>query len=260
MLETLGLDQKLSKEEYASRMERLNPRLNLLQRQTTDAKMPVVLVFEGWEASGKGTCINQLVEWLDPRRFRVYPIFAPTPDEQHYPWMSRFWQKIPSSREWAIFDRSWYRRVLVERVDRLVHEAVWQAAFNEINAFERQLCDGGYVVMKFWLHITKKEQLKRFEKLEEDEYSRWAVTDEDRRENSEYAQYVAAIEDMLVKTSTYHAPWTIVEAMNRRFRQAKVSQTIVETLEWKLRERSPDVYAAYVETTKLIDEAAEKKA
>ncbi|MCX5970990.1 MAG: hypothetical protein NTV14_05745 [Coprothermobacterota bacterium] len=257
MLEKIDLNLKLNKLEYQARMRRLNPRLNLLQRTTARAGIPVMIVYEGWEASGKGTSLNQVTEWLDPRHFRVHPIFSPTPEESLHPFLWRFWLKIPNYGEWAFFDRSWYHRVLAERVEGEAPHQAWQGAFQEINAFERQLSDDGYALIKLWLHISKKEQKKRFAKLEGQRYASWVITEEDRREHTQYAQYLAALEEMFVQTSTYPAPWTIVEAMDRRYSQAKIVGTVVDALESALKDRAPQIFAEYLETAALIDREKE---
>jgi polyphosphate kinase 2 (PPK2 family) len=259
MLEKIDLTLKMGKAAYQERMRHLYPRLNLLQRMTARAGIPVIVAYEGWEASGKGTTLNQVAEWLDPRHFRVYPIFSPNADEKLRPFLWRFWLNIPSYGEWAFFDRSWYHRVLAERVEGQVKRPVWEGAFQEINAFERQLADDGYSLVKFWLHISRKEQKKRFAAMEGQKYSSWVITDEDRREHARYEQYLVALEEMFVQTSTYYAPWTIVEAMDHRHRQWKVTSTLLETVEGVLKEHAPQVFSEYLETATLIDHSLDKR-
>ena len=179
MLETLDLDKKIEKDAYEKSFPELRDQLRVLQRQAFEAKVPVCVIFEGWDAAGKGDTIQKLVERLDPRGVKVHPVSAPLEDEKLRPFLWRFWTKVPGRGEMAVLDRSWYGRVLVERVDRLIAPKEWQSAFNEIAQFERMLTDDGTVMVKFWLHISEKEQKKRFKDIEKSEYDSWKVTEED---------------------------------------------------------------------------------
>ena len=236
MLEKIDLSKKIKKAEYKSVIHDLEIKLGVLQRQSREHRIPVIVIFEGWDAAGKGTLINQLMLTLDPRGFAVYPIKAPNEEESFRPFLWRFWIKTPEKGRIAIFDRSWYGRVLVERVDEIVPKKVWTHAYEDINAFERQLADDGTVIVKFYLHITKKEQKKRFQKLLANSSTSWKVTKEDWRHHKQYDDYVVAIEEMLDKTDTEIAPWTIVEAHDRRFAIVKVFRTVAEAIERRINE------------------------
>lgn len=237
MLEKIDLKKKLKKREYKAQMPQLRRRLYALQHTLWKSKVPSMIVFEGWDAAGKGTSIKALTRRLDPRGFKLYPIRAPRTFEQRYPWLWRFWLKVPNYGELAIFDRSWYGRVLVERVGELVPERKWRRSYQDIVNFERTLADDGYVIIKFWLHISKKQQKKRFKNLESDPFTRWQVTREDWKHYKQYRKYLEAVEEMLERTETEWGPWTIVEATNRRWCRAKVFRTIIEAYELALDQR-----------------------
>jgi polyphosphate kinase 2 (PPK2 family) len=237
MLEKIDLTRSLPKERYAALKPYLQRRLYDLEKACWDARIPTVIVFEGWDASGKGTAINLLTSRLDPRGFKLYPIQAPRTFETHLPWLWRFWGKIPNYGEMAIFDRSWYGRVLVERVEGLTPVAEWRKGYRDVVDFERTLADDGYVIVKFFLHISKKEQKRRFERLEKDPLKAWHVQPEDWEHHRRYNDYVMAIEEMLERTDTEWGPWTIVEATDRRWARVKIFQTIIQRLEESLTER-----------------------
>jgi polyphosphate kinase 2 (PPK2 family) len=237
MLEKIDLTKKLSKADYKVRMSNLRDRLYDLQKACWDAKVPSVILFEGWDAAGKGTSINLLTQRIDPRGFKLYAIQAPRTFETHMPWLWRFWLKLPNYGEMAIFDRSWYGRVLVERVEELTPEDRWRKGYRDIVDFERAIADDGTVVIKFFLHISKKEQLRRFKMLEKDPLRNWQVQPEDWEHYRKYDGYVLAIEEMLERTDTEWGPWTIVEATDRRWARVKVFDTIIRRLEEALQER-----------------------
>jgi polyphosphate kinase 2 (PPK2 family) len=195
---------------------------------------PVVIVFEGWDAAGKGGVIKRITEKLDPRGFVVYPISAPHGEDKSKHYLYRFWRRLPERGSIAIFDRSWYGRVLVERVEGFAKENEWKRAFKEINAFERQLHDFDTVVAKFWLHISREEQLNRFEERQRIGYKAWKLTDEDWRNREKWGAYEDAAEEMLVKTSTTLAPWTLVEANDKYWARVKVLSQMVEVLSKEL--------------------------
>jgi polyphosphate:AMP phosphotransferase len=234
MLQDIDLSVKLGKQEYKQAMPELELKIGELQRQARLLKLPVIIVFEGWGASGKGTLINRLILPLDPRGFKVYPILRPNEEERLRPFLWRFWTKTPAKGRIAIFDRSWYRRVLVERIERSVSKEEWNKAYQEINSFERQLAEDGNVIIKFWLHISKKEQKKRFAKLEADDKSSWRVTAEDWEHHRQYRQYLLATEEMIERTNTHYAPWTVVEAKSVRFATVKVFETAIRALTNKI--------------------------
>jgi len=231
MLETIDLSQKLGKPQYKRIMKDLTLRAAELQRKAREAGLPIMIVFEGWDAAGKGTMINRVILALDPRGFNVNPTNAPNDDERHRPFLWRFWTKSPEKGRIAIFDRSWYGRVLVERVDKLIDKDDWRRAYDEINQFERQLADDGTVIVKFFLHISKAEQKKRFKNLLGEKSTRWKVTKDDLKRHKQYEKYRKAIEGMLEKTSTSWAPWTVIPSHDRRFATVKVFSTIIEAIE-----------------------------
>jgi polyphosphate kinase 2 (PPK2 family) len=234
MLEQIDLSKKLKKSEYKSIINDLENKLAELQRKARELQIPTIVVFEGWGAAGKGTLINRLMLAMDPRGFTVYSIKPPNEEESFRPFLWRFWIKTPKKGRIAIFDRSWCRRVLVERVDKIVGETECNFAYNEINAFERQLAEDGFVIVKFFLYITKKEQKKRFDKLLKNPSTSWRVTKEDWKHHDQYHEYVVATEEMIDKTDTDLAPWTIVEAHDRRFATAKVFRTVIDAIERRI--------------------------
>ncbi|RPI20746.1 MAG: phosphate--AMP phosphotransferase [Acidobacteria bacterium] len=237
MLEQVVLDQKAGKREYDEKVEAFERKLGELQRELRELAVPVVIVFEGWDAAGKGTMINRLMQALDPRGFSVYPISAPTVEEARRPFLWRFWTRTPERGRIAIFDRSWYGRVLTERIDKLVDKKTWQASYEKIRSFERQLADDGAVVLKFFLHISKKEQKKRFLELEANPVMSWKVTNYDWKHHRQYEKYTQAIEDMLAQTDTAFAPWTIVESHDRRFATLKVFSTAIRAFTERIQPR-----------------------
>jgi AMP-polyphosphate phosphotransferase len=240
MLETLDLTRKFERSEYIRHLARRQIQLRELGFQVYQQKRPVVLLFEGWDAAGKGGVIKRITEKLDPRGFVVYPISAPHGEDKSKHYLYRFWRRLPERGCIAIFDRSWYGRVLVERVEGFAKENEWKRAFKEINAFERQLHDFDTVVVKFWLHISREEQLKRFEERQRIGYKAWKLTDEDWRNREKWGAYEDAAEEMLVKTSTSLAPWTLVEANDKYWARVKVLSQMVEVLSKELNYRPHD--------------------
>jgi polyphosphate kinase 2 (PPK2 family) len=234
MLENIDLKKKLDKAAYKTQMADLSERLYFVQRSSWAAGIPVIILFEGWDAAGKGTTIHQLTGPIDPRGYKIYPIRAARTYEKKRPWLWRFWLKIPARGEWAIFDRSWYGRVLVERMENLVSKEDWERAYRDVVDFERTLADDGVLILKFFLHISKKEQKKRFEKLEGDALSAWRVTEEDWRNHHHYKKWLRVYEEMLERTDSEWAPWTIVEGTNKYYTRVKVFETIVRALEERL--------------------------
>jgi polyphosphate kinase 2 (PPK2 family) len=234
MLEYVDLKQSVPKEEYKERLEPLQQRLYSLQGQVFEKHIPVALVFEGWAAAGKGTSLNTLAARLDPRGFRVVPIVPPRTIELAYPWMWRYWLRIPAYGQIVGYDTSWYRRVLIERVTGAVKRRQWQAAYDDIVDFESQLADDGAIILKFWLHISKKEQKRRFKKLQADKLTAWQVTAEDEAQHKRYDDYQQAVEEMLAHTEASHAPWTIVAATDRYYTRLKIIETIVQALAFRL--------------------------
>lgn len=236
MLETIDLQKKVDKPTYKARMADLSERLYFVQQRAWEAGVPVIILFEGWDAAGKGTTIHELTDPIDPRGYKIYPIRASRTYEKKRPWLWRFWNKIPARGEWAIFDRSWYGRVLVERMLKLVPEKDVERYYRDIVDFERTLADDGVLVLKFFLHISKKEQGKRFKKLQKDRLEAWRVTDEDLRNHKRYKKWLRFYEEMLASTNTEWGEWTVVEATDRRNTYIRVYETVVEALEERLRQ------------------------
>jgi AMP-polyphosphate phosphotransferase len=240
MLEKVDLDKKLKRKEWKELRPELQRRLYDLKKAAYDAGMPAIVLFEGWDAAGKGTSIRLLTERLDPRGFKVWPIRAARTFERNHPWLWRFWLKLPARGEMAIFDRSWYGRVLVERVEGLTSPAEWNDAYRDIVDFEHMLADDGHVLVKFWLHISKAEQARRFKLLEKDPLRSWQVQSEDWEHHWRYKDYLKATEEMLERTETAWGPWTIVEATDQCYTWHKVLTTVCDALAENLRSRGID--------------------
>jgi polyphosphate:AMP phosphotransferase len=233
-LARVDLSCRLERDEYAKRLKKAQARLRELEFLCYSRRLPAVVVFEGWDAAGKGGAIRRLTESLDPRGYAVVPIAAPTAAEKAHHYLWRFWNEIPKDGHWAIFDRSWYGRVLVERVEGFASEAEWRRAYQEINEFERALVSHGTVVVKFWLHISPEEQLARFRRREQSPLRRHKITAEDWRNRGKWPPYLAAVSDMLRQTSTTHAPWTVVEANDKLWARVKVVETVIRAIEARL--------------------------
>jgi len=239
MLENVNLKKKLSREEYKQALPGLQRRLYDLEKACWDNRVSSIVIFEGWDAAGKGTTISTLTQRLDPRGFKLYSVTAPRTYEQQRPWLWRFWLKVPNRGEMVIFDQSWYMRVLSDRVEGKASEKVWRAAYQDIVEFERMLADDGSVLIKFFLHISRKEQKQRFEEIEADPLESWRVTKEDWARHRKYEEYKEAIEEMLERTESEYAPWTIVEATSRWYARHKVFETIIGGLEKRLGDKAP---------------------
>lgn len=230
-LDELDQSKCQTPEKYRQKMKDGHLRLLQLQHALKDAKRSVIVVVEGPDASGKGGAIKRLVERLDPRHIRVYSTIKPTDEEYSYHYLWRFWNKLPRRGEIAIFDRSWYGRVLVERVEGFCSEADWMRAYAEINDFEQQLAQHGLLVVKFWLAISKEEQFRRFKEREKVAFKRFKITDEDWRNRKKWDAYERAVCDMIDGTSTNIAPWTLVEANNKYYARIKVLGTLADAVE-----------------------------
>ena len=237
MLETVDLKKKLPKPAYAKQIEELQVKLRALQYAVKDAEIPVVICLEGWDTAGKGRVIAKLFERLDPRLFRVHPGSPPSPIEQRYHFLWRYQVRLPEDGQMAVFDHSWYGRVLVERCDKLTKKKQWRESYEQINQFERWLADDGQIVIKLWMHISKKEQRKRFRETLDDPGLRWKITKEYKQHHKQYNRWTMAVEEMLAKTDTPYAPWTIVEANDLRWARVRVFQTIIERIESALARR-----------------------
>ncbi|SDH94174.1 polyphosphate:AMP phosphotransferase [Pseudomonas panipatensis] len=231
LLDSLDLTQALSRDQYKTQMTREEARLAMLLRDKRFRQHALVAVFEGNDAAGKGGAIRRVTGALDPRQYHIVPIAAPTEEERAQPYLWRFWRHMPARRQFTMFDRSWYGRVLVERVEELTAPADWLRAYSEINDFEEQLVDFGIVVVKFWLAIDKDTQEQRFKEREAIPFKRYKITDEDWRNRDKWDQYADAVGDMVDRTSTEIAPWTLIEANDKRFARVKVLRTINDALE-----------------------------
>jgi polyphosphate kinase 2 (PPK2 family) len=230
MLETIDLDKSLTKEEYIRDLIRYQVAVHSLGYQVYVQQRPVVIVYEGWDAGGKGGNIKRVTEKLDPRGYVVHPIAAPKGEDKTHHYLWRFWRRLPERGQIAIFDRSWYGRVMVERIEGFCTAEEWKRAYREINHFERQLVDFGTILFKFWIQISRDEQLQRFQGRKQTAYKAWKLTDEDWRNREKWEQYQQAVNGMLLKTSTLTAPWTVVEGNCKWYARVKVLKTLVDGL------------------------------
>lgn len=234
MLEKLDLTKKLDKKEYKERMEKLAPKLGKLQRACKELGIPVMIAFEGYDAAGKGLQIGELIQALDPRGFEVYAVKKETREEKMHPFLWRFWMKMPARGRIAIYDSSWYRKVLIDRFDKKISDKDVEKAYRSILSFEEQLAADGMVLIKFFLAIDQEEQKKRFDKLLDSRETAWRVAKGDRKRNKNFEKYQAMNEEMLSRTDTSHAPWNLVEAVDRRFATVKIYETVAQILEEKV--------------------------
>ena len=230
----MDLSPSTTEEAYRAELKRERKKLQKLHSRLYREKVPVVLGFEGWDASGKGGAIRRLSWALDPRGFDVVPIAAPTPEELSRPYLWRFWRQLPKDGHVVLFDRTWYGRVMVERVEGLTPEARWSMAYDEINEFERELSRWGAVVLKFWLQIDQDTQLRRFEDRQSTPEKQYKITEEDWRNRKKWPQYELAVDEMLQKTSTEYAPWILVEGNDKKYARLKVLRTVRKALERRL--------------------------
>lgn len=231
MIENIDLTKRLTKTEYKSRVRELTPVLRDLQIKHWQAKIPTVVVLEGWDCAGKGECISLLAEILDPRGFKVHPTFEPSIEEALRPFLWRFWVNTPAQGEIVIFDRSWYQRVLTDRVDDNVKKRKWKRAYEQICDFERQLADGGTRILKFFLHITKGEQKKRFKKYEADPVEAWRVRKEDWEHHRRYDEFIEAAEEMFFRTDAHHSTWRILPAECARWARVAMIERLIEDMQ-----------------------------
>ena len=233
-LKDVDLSPSTTEEAYRAELKRERKKLQKLHSRLYREKVPVVLGFEGWDASGKGGAIRRLSWALDPRGFDVVPIAAPTPEELSRPYLWRFWRQLPKDGHVVLFDRTWYGRVMVERVEGLTPEARWSMAYDEINEFERELSRWGAVVLKFWLQIDQDTQIRRFEDRQSTPEKQYKITEEDWRNRKKWPQYELAVDEMLQKTSTEYAPWILVEGNDKKYARLKVLRTVRKALERRL--------------------------
>ena len=209
----------------------MQKRLKILHNKMYLQRVPVVLAFEGWDAGGKGGAIKRITQCIDPRGYEVVPVSAPNDIEKAHHYLWRFWEKFPKDGHLTIFDRTWYGRVLVERVEGFAAEEEWKRAYSEINNMEAHLVKSGTIVLKFWLHIDKDEQERRFRQRQEIPEKQWKITGEDWRNREKWEAYEKAVDEMVIRTSTKEAPWFIIEANSKLYARIKILEIVVEALE-----------------------------
>jgi len=233
-LSEIPLDKTMTDEEYQKELDELQDRLKQLHNEIYHKKIPVIIAYEGWDAAGKGGNIKRIAAALDPRGYEVHPIASPEPAEKarHYLW--RFWTRLPKDGHIAIFDRTWYGRVMVERLEGFCSENDWQRAYNEINEFEKELVDWGAVVIKFWVQIDKDTQLARFTDRQNTPEKQWKITDEDWRNREKWDLYEEAIDEMMAKTNTAFAPWYVLESNDKKYARIKALKIVIRNIEKKL--------------------------
>lgn len=230
-LDEINLDKVVEEERYKQILKGKQKKLSALHSRLYHEKIPTVIVYEGWDAAGKGGNIKRISEALDPRGYEVIPVAAPNKFEfdHHYLW--RFWKQLPKTGHFSIYDRSWYGRVMVERIEGFCKETDWKRAYQEINEFERELRDWGAIILKFWVHISPEEQLARFTDRMNTPEKQWKITDEDWRNREKWSEYEEAVNDMIQYTSTDFAPWTIIEGNDKKFARLKAITTLIDTIE-----------------------------
>jgi polyphosphate kinase 2 (PPK2 family) len=226
--------KELTEEEYRRELKKCQKRLRELHNELYRKKIPVIIAYEGWDAAGKGGNIKRIASALDPRGYEVHPIASPLPHEKarHYLW--RFWTRLPKDGHVAIFDRTWYGRVMVERLEGFCSENDWQRAYNEMNEFEKELYDWGAVVIKFWVQIDKDTQLERFTLRQNTPEKQWKITDEDWRNREKWDLYEGAVDEMLQKTNTTYAPWYVLESNDKKYARIKALKTVIKEIEKRL--------------------------
>ncbi len=234
MLEKLDMTKALTKKQYDEQIGKVQVRLRGLGLEIFKKQVPVWCVFEGWDAAGKGGAIKRVTEILDPRGYTVCPYAAPRGEERTHHYLWRFWRNVPRAGHLNVWDRSHYGRVLVERVEGFCNEDEWRRAYREINEFEQHQHSAGMVICKFWVNITKAEQLRRFKSREIDPYRSYKLTEEDWRNRAKWDVYTEAVEDMLLHTSTPYAPWTAVEGNDKWWARVKIVKTIADAIEKRL--------------------------
>ena len=227
VLSGVDLTKTLTREEYKERLDKLQKKLEVLHGELYRLRIPVVIGFEGWDAAGKGGAIRRLTSHLDPRGYKVNPTAAPNDVEKVHHYLWRFWREMPKAGHIAIFDRTWYGRVMVERLEGFCSEAEWQRAYDEINEFERELTDAGTVVVKFWVQIDKDTQLARFRERQNTPEKQWKITEEDWRNREKWDAYEEAVDEMLARTSTERAPWHILESVDKRYARIKAMRLVI---------------------------------
>ncbi len=234
-LAKVDLNSKLDRDEYKVRLRQAQVELRKLQLEIFKKHLPVLVIFEGWDAAGKGGAIKRLTDTLDPRSYQVHAFAAPTEEEHRYHYLWRFWRKLPARGTIGIFDRTWYGRVLVERIEGFANEVEWRRAYQEINEFEAQLVHADYVIVKFWLHISPEEQLRRFEERQQNPFKQYKLTQEDWRNREKWDVYAVAVNQMVARTSTASAPWTVVPGDDKYYARVKIIETVIAAIKSKLK-------------------------
>ncbi|MCR5640298.1 MAG: polyphosphate:AMP phosphotransferase [Lachnospiraceae bacterium] len=233
-LAEIKLDKTMSEETYRKQLKKEQKRLAQLHNRIYKEKIPVIIAYEGWDAAGKGGNIKRVSEALDPRGYEVLPIASPSKEEKNRHFLWRFWTRLPKDGHFAIFDRTWYGRVMVERIEGFCTTADWQRAYGEINDFERQLYDWGAIILKFWIHIDSEEQLRRFTDRQNTPAKQWKITDEDWRNREKWPQYEEAVDDMLKYTTTDFAPWHVILGNDKKYARIQTLKIINDTIEERL--------------------------
>lgn len=234
VLSGVDLSRDLTREEYKEQIDKLQKKLERLHGELYRRRIPLIIGFEGWDAGGKGGAIRRLTSHLDPRGYQVIPTAAPNDIEKKHHYLWRFYNQMPKAGHIAIFDRTWYGRVMVERVEGFCTQEEWTRAYGEINEMEKHLANSGAILLKFWLHIDKDEQGRRFQARQEDPAKQWKITDEDWRNREKWDLYESAVNEMLIRTSTTYAPWVVVEGNSKYYARVKVLKTVVEAIEQRL--------------------------
>jgi AMP-polyphosphate phosphotransferase len=256
VLDKIDLDLTLTKEEYKLRLPGLQQRIYALEWACNRAGIPSIILFEGWGGAGRGECIKVLTEKMDPRGYQVYPVVPPNTEEGMRPWMARFWRLVPGRGEMAIFDGSWYERVIWEAAEGTLNRKRQLQAFHDTRFFEYTLADDGVVILKLWLHISRKEQAKRLARMAKDPLEAWKVSKGDRWQNKQYPKILDVLEEAFDQTSTDRAPWVIVESENRYWARIKVLEKVAATLLSALRERGAAIPEEALEPPPPEKEAA----
>ncbi len=234
-LSQIDLSVSLDKQDYKKQLRKEQVELTKLQLEIHEQQIPVLVLFEGWDAAGKGGAIKRLTDVLDPRSYGVNTFGAPSTEELSHHYLWRFWRRLPPPGTIGIFDRSWYGRVLVERIEGFANQPEWRRAYREINEFEEQLTTAGYAVVKFWLHISPEEQLNRFNERSNNPFKQHKLTDEDWRNREQWSLYQVAVNQMIQRTSTPSAPWTIVAGDDKYYARVKVIQTVIQAIKSKIK-------------------------
>lgn len=258
-LSQIDLQSSLDKKVYKKKLKALQYEMLNAQQFLFKNKIGLILVFEGMDAAGKGGAIKRLTEHIDPRGYVVHPISAPQPHELRYHYMQRFWRKLPQHGQIAIFDRSWYGRVLVERIEGYAQEKDWHRAYKEINAFESQLTEEEYIIVKFWIHVDQDEQLKRFNERLEDPYKAWKLTDEDWRNREKFELYEQAANEMIEKTDDERAPWILVAGNDKLYARIKVLEETISHIKRETERRGLQLNNIFEDHHNNIDLSKEDK-